>query len=230
MNAFFSLLPIYIFGNLHCAGMCGPLVMLLAKHPYRWWYFFGRLLSFALVGSFSAEMGMFLFSFLNHYHISASFSLLFGIWILLMGTALIFNVRLPKIQWLEKKSAKVSIALGKLMASRSFYGVFLFGASTILLPCGQTLIVFSIIALNCSPLSGLLQGFLFALFTSPSLVAAMKSSQFFFKQKKVYHVWMGAAVLFVGALSLSRGLADLNVIKHFVLNPDWPRRYHIVLF
>ena len=59
--------------------MCGPLVALLAKHPHRYCYFLGRLVSFSLAGLISAEMGVVLFAFLSHYHISALFALLFGV-------------------------------------------------------------------------------------------------------------------------------------------------------
>jgi uncharacterized protein len=230
VNVFFSLLPIYIFGNLHCASMCGPLVMLLAKHPHRRWYFVGRLFSFTAAGMLSAEMGVVLFSFLTHYHISAAFSLFFGTWIITMGACLLFKMRLPGSAWLAKRSFKLASLLGKLMTRNAFYAVFLFGASTLLLPCGQTVIVFSLIAVNCTPLSGLLHGFLFALFTSPSLIAAMRTSQFFCKQQSGYHLWMGAAVVFVGSLAFLRGIADLGMIKHFILNPSFPSQYHLVFY
>jgi uncharacterized protein len=230
MMAFFLLLPIYLLGNLHCAGMCGPLVMLLAKHPYRWAYFLGRSLSFAFAGLLSAEMGMTLFTFLSRYHISSSFSLLFGIWIALLGLFLLFRIRLPASQWLGRRGAELSATLGRLMAQNSFYAVFLFGFCTLVLPCGQTILVFSIIALNCSPLGGLLNGFLFALFTSPALIAAMRASHFFSKQQKGYHMWMGGAALMVGLLAILRGCADFEWIEHLILNPSSPAGYHIVFF
>jgi uncharacterized protein len=210
--------------------MCGPLVMLLAKHPYRWCYFLGRLFSFTLAGLISAEMGMILFSSLARYHISASFSLLFGAWISAMGASLLFKIRLPGTAWVAKRSAKFSALLGKLMTQRSSYALFLFGASTLLLPCGQTVVVFSLIALDSSPLMGLIQGLLFALFTSPALIAAMRTSHFFCERQKGYHLWMGMAVLFVGALALLRGLADLDYIQHLILNPSSPPQYHVVFF
>jgi len=230
MNILFSLLPIYIFGNLHCASMCGPLVMLLSKHPYRRWYFLGRLFSFTMTGLISAEMGMMLFSLLSQWHIAAAFSLLFGSWITALGICLFFNVRLPGSSWIAKKSAKFSVAIGKLIFQNSFYAVFLFGACTILLPCGQTIVVFSAIALNGNPLTGAMNGFLFALLTSPALIAAMRTSRFFCKQQKGYHLWMGGAVFCIGLLAVLRGVADLNFIKHFILNPSSPPQFHMVFF
>ena len=230
MTVFFSLLPIYIFGNLHCAGMCGPLVMLLARHPHKWWYFGGRLFAFTTVGILSAEMGMVLFTFLAHYHISAVFSLLFGLWIVCIGSCLILKWRLPGSAWLGRKTIRLSTALARLSAQNSRQAIFLFGTCTVLLPCGQTLIVFSVIALNATPLGGLINGALFALFTSPALIAAMRASSFFYHKQKGYHLWVGYASLTVGALALLRGFADLDLIRHFILNPSSPSQYHIVFF
>lgn len=222
MSLFLSLLPLFIFGNVHCAGMCGPLVMLLARHRYRWWYFLGRLVSFTLAGLMSAEVGMVLFSFLSRYRISAAFSFLFGIWIVAIGVMVLFNVRLLGTGWLAKKMAKFSGKLALLMTQHSFYGVFLFGASTLLLPCGQTLIVFSIIALQGTPITGLLNGMLFALFTSPALIAVMHASTLFSSKQKRYHLWVGSVTLSIGLLSLLRGCADCGFIPHVILNPHSP--------
>jgi len=230
MSLFFSLLPLFVFGNLHCAGMCGPLVMLLAKHPYRWLYFVGRGVAFTLAGLISAEIGMTFFAFLNHYHISAVFSLGFGAFILTLGFALVFKVRLPISALLAKKTAKLSFFFGKLMANKAPSATFTFGLCTVLLPCGQTIIVFSIIALYAEPLLGLLNGFLFALFTSPALIFSLYASRFFQKRKSGYNTWMGSATIVIGALAVLRGLADLSVIRHLILNPSGPSQYHLVLF
>ncbi len=204
--------------------------MLLAKHPYRNWYFFGRIFSFALVGLLSSEIGILLFRLLQSLHLAAALSLFFGSCILLTGGALVLNVRLPGSSFLSTKMARFSVVIGKLMSRNSSSAVFLFGASTILLPCGQTLIVFSEIALNSEPFEGLLHGFLFALFTSPALIAAMRTSKFFAKQKKNYSMVMGCAVLLIGALTLARGFAELQLINHWVLNPKASPQYHLVVF
>jgi sulfite exporter TauE/SafE len=210
--------------------MCGPLVMLLAKNPCRWWYFFGRLCAFTLAGVLSAEMGLFFFSFLSRYHISALFSLVFGIWIFGMGIFIFLNVRLPAFSWLAKTSATLSTFFARRFFKASPLSIFLFGMTTVIFPCGQTLVVFSILALHCKPLEGLIQGCLFALLTSPALIAAMHTAQLFASLKKGYHFWMGSAVVAVGTLAILRGMADLQLIKHFILNPSAPPHSHIVLF
>jgi uncharacterized protein len=226
MRLFVSLLPIFIFGNLHCASMCGPLVMLIGKNPHKAWYFWGRLCSFAVVGLISAETGMALFTFLAAFHFSAIFSMTFGLWLIGLGVCSSFKLRLPGSVWLGQQTIRLSTPLVRLSAQRSRQAIFLFGLSTILLPCGQTLIVFSMIALNASPLEGLIDGCLFALFTSPALIAALRASQFFHARRHRFQPLIGCTALGVGLLTLLRGFADLNLINHLILN----HKYHIVLY
>lgn len=227
MSLFFSLLPIYLFGNIHCAGMCGPLMMLLAKNRYRWMYFAGRLTSYTLAGLFSAEAGMFFFQTLSRCHLSALLSIAFGCTIVSLAFFSFFRIPYPGSKWLAKKTSRLSTLLAKLLSVYGPYPVFFFGACTLLLPCGQTLVVFSACALDAKPLSGLVNGFLFALFTSPSLALSMSA---FKRIRNSYHLWIGFATLVVGFLALFRGLADLDLIPHLILNPKISSEYHIVFF
>ncbi|MCH9626750.1 MAG: hypothetical protein S4CHLAM2_03780 [Chlamydiales bacterium] len=227
MTLFFTLLPIYLFGNLHCAGMCGPLMALLAKNKYRHAYLIGRMLSYTLAGLLSAEIGMLFFHTLGRYHLSAFLSLLFGGVIIGLGLLSFLRLSYPGARWLAKKTAGISALLSRLLASYGPLPVFLFGVCTLLLPCGQTLVVFSACALDARPLTGLMNGFLFALLTSPSLIVSMSA---FKKLRTHYHIWMGCATLLVGALALLRGLADLEVVDHLVLNPNASNAFHIVLY
>ncbi|MCH9609721.1 MAG: hypothetical protein S4CHLAM45_01110 [Chlamydiales bacterium] len=212
----FSLLPIYLFGNLHCISMCGPLVMLLAKHPYRWLYFVGRFLSFSLAGLLAAEVGLF-FS-------SSTFSLIMGSVISMMGIFLLFHLSLPGVNLISRKMGRVSTLFAKLLLINHPMTTFLFGFSTVLLPCGQSMIVFSACALADSAWVGLFNGFCFALLTSPSLVAALYASSLLQKWRSGYSYLMGGATLCVGLLALLRALAHLGAIPHLNLP------YHIVLF
>jgi uncharacterized protein len=230
MTLFFSLLPLFIFGNIHCAGMCGPLVMILAKHPRRWWYFLGRALSFSFAGLVSSELGVMLFSLFAHYHVSSLCILLFGSVIILLGLLMLFKWRIPSNFWLFKKAAKISVALSCLMTHPSIWAVFLYGCCTLLLPCGQTIMVFSIIALEGTPLSGMINGFLFAVLTSPALIAAMHAWKAFPNNRKNHHLWIGASAIFAGFLAILRGCADFGLIPHFILNPHAETAFHLVIF
>ncbi len=227
MSLFFTLLPVYLFGNIHCAGMCGPLMMLLAKNRYRWAYFAGRLVSYTLAGLLSAEIGMFFFQALSRWRFSAFLSIAFGCAIICLAACTFFRIPYPGAKWLALRTARLSPLLTKLLTLYGPYPVFLFGACTLLLPCGQTLIVFSACALNAEPLAGFANGFLFALLTSPSLVLSMSA---FKRVRGSYHILIGCATLLVGFLALFRGLAELGLITHLILNPNVSPQYHIVLF
>lgn len=230
MRLFFSLLPIFIFGNLHCAGMCGPLVMLLATHPFRWLYFLGRAVSFTLAGLLSAEAGFVFFEILVRYHISTFFIFFFGLSICLFGCSLLLNFRLPGTFWFSIRSAKLSSYLSRILFIQRPYAPLLFGACTVLLPCGQTILVFSIIALHQEPIIGLLNGLLFALFTSPALIGALIAPRFVLRNKKGYRYLVGLATLCIGILSILRGLADLQMIQHLSFSIFSRFDCHIVLY
>jgi sulfite exporter TauE/SafE len=227
---FLSMLPIYIFGNLHCIGMCGPLVMMIGKHRYRYFYFLGRTLSFTLAGLAAGGMGAVLNVALQEYHVPAITSFLFGIIILAVGIASISAIRIPVPVWVLHRTANLSRSLSFLMLKDQPLATFLFGLFTIALPCGQTIIVYSACAISGDPYIGMLNGFLFALFTSPSLFLAMRAHGLLQAAKKHYALIMGCAAIFVGLLAVCRGAAELDIIPHLTLNPNSPQQYHLVIY
>ncbi len=218
-----SLLPLYLLGNLHCIGMCGPLVAFFGKHRYRYFYFLGRLLSFSIVGLISGEMGILVTALLKKVHLQALFSLSVGVLITSFSISALLNWAYPGQKVLAKAGTALSIKMSSQLHKQSPWPIFLFGLATILLPCGQTVVVYSAIALMDSALLGLLNGFLFALLTSPSLILAMHASSFLQRWKRHYRQWMGAAMLVVGMLAILRGLAEFGVIPHL-------SKFHIVLY
>ncbi len=220
------MLPIYLFGNLHCMGMCGPLVMMIGKHRFRNWYFLGRTLSFSLAAAAAGALGTVLNLFLSQYNISALISVIFGVLILLAGIFALLNLPLPKLGSWEGVQRTLSL----LILKDEKLPTFLFGFFTVFLPCGQTLIVFSACALSASALAGLFNGLMFALLTSPSLFFAMEAHRLLGRMKKHYNTLMGTCAIIVGLLACFRGLADLDLISHFILNPESSSYYHIVLY
>lgn len=230
MPLFFSLFPLYLFGNLHCIGMCGPLVMMIGKHRFKYFYFLGRTLSFSLAGLFAGEAGAVLHHFLKQHHISALASFLFAFIIATIGFFSFFDRKYPGYSWLSLKLAKLNRTLSFLLLKDQPWPSFLFGFFTLTLPCGQTLIVYSACALYGDPLVGFLNGFAFALLTSPSLFAAMHAHRFFSKAKSYYPTLMGGSALVIAALAVCRGLAELEIIPHFILNPNANPYYHLVIY
>lgn len=222
MTLLFSMLPVYVLGNLHCFGMCGPLVMMIGRHRYRSLYFFGRLLSFSLAGLLAGEIGAVLNLVLQRFHLPAAASFLFGGILILIGLGSLLSWRLPPL----KPLGRISQSLSLLMLRDAPLPAFLFGFFTVALPCGQTLLVFSACALSGSAAVGLLNGFAFGLLTSPSLFFAMQTVSLFQKAKKYYTAVVGISALLVGALALCRGFAEMGWIPHQVLN----QKYHLVLY
>lgn len=230
MTLFFAMLPLYLFGNLHCLGMCGPLVMMIGQHKYRYFYFAGRTLSFALAGMIAGELGSVITVILKYYHIPAITSLLFGSLILLIGLFSFMGWHYPGNAWIGKRLANLNKNLSLLILKDDPWAVFLFGFFTLALPCGQTLVVFSACALSGSALVGLGNGFAFALLTSPSLLLAMRAHLLLHRLKPYYNKVMGVCAIFVGLLGVFRGIAEAGMIEHWVLNPDASSLYHIVLY
>ncbi|CUI17896.1 hypothetical protein PNK_2298 [Candidatus Protochlamydia naegleriophila] len=230
MTLFFTLLPLYLFGNIHCLGMCGPLVMMLGKHRYRFLYFGGRILSFSLAGLLAGEAGAVVQVFLKEYHLAEIISLICGLLIIYWGFSLLFHWKFFKgmAQW--KSLAGLNKTLSSLLLKDTSGSTFLFGFLTVLLPCGQTLVVFSACALVGDGAIGLFNGFAFALLTTPSLILAMHAYTFFGKLKRHANTVLGISSIAVGILACCRGLAEMGWISHLILNPDSPTLYHIVIF
>ncbi|MDP1835520.1 MAG: sulfite exporter TauE/SafE family protein [Chlamydiales bacterium] len=230
MSLFLTLLPIYLFGNLHCLGMCGPLVAMIGHHRFRAWYFAGRLASFALAGFAAGLVGAVLGAVLAYYHVSALTSLLFGGVILMVSASALIGVRAPGLQTVSGMLAPFNQTISTLMLRDKRWPTFLFGLATVLLPCGQTIIVFSACAMEGDPLIGLANGAALALLTSPALVLAMHASQLLGRFRHHYNTLLGVAGILVGILALCRGMAELQLIPHLILNPQSAPAFHIVLY
>lgn len=211
MSLTLSLLPLYLTGNLHCLGMCGPLAFTLSRHRFKYYYFFGRLFSYTLVGALSGALG-----FLVSFGGIASLSILVGAILILLAFNQLYplHLKLPTPPFLT------------LLLKDSPLATFLFGALTVLLPCGQTLIVFAALALTESFTLGALNGFLFALLTSPSLLLALEIKKWVPRSERFAKWTAFLTSLSIGFISLLRGLADLGIVPHLTLT----ERYHIVLF
>lgn len=230
MSLLITMLPIYLFGNLHCLGMCGPLAMMIGQHRYRYWYFLGRTLSFTLAGTVAGEIGAVADTLFKQYHIPEAASFLFGGILITLGIFTLAGWSYPGYTWFSKRLANVSHSLSLLMLRDNAWPTFLFGFFTLALPCGQTLIVFSACALSGDALVGFVNGLAFALLTSPSLLFAMQAHTFLRSAKKYYQMVIGLSALLVGGIALLRGLAEMGIIEHWVLNPGASPHYHLVIF
>jgi sulfite exporter TauE/SafE len=230
MSLMLAMLPFYLFGNLHCLGMCGPLVLAIANHRFRYLYFVGRLLSFSFAGMIAGEIGAVLNVVFKAYHLSAATSFLFGAIITFAGICTLTGWNFPGQSWLGKRVSPLNKKLSLLMLRDTPLTTFLFGFFTVMLPCGQTLVVFSACALSGSAFVGLLNGFVFALLTSPSLFFAMGAHALFANFKKYYNILIGFASIIIGVLSLLRGFAEVELIPHLLLPLPWNHIHPIVIY
>jgi sulfite exporter TauE/SafE len=120
--------------------------------------------------------------------------------------------------------------ISTLMLKDTGWSTFLFGFFTVALPCGQTLVVFSACALVGDAWVGLANGFALALLTSPSLIIAMHTLSLFKNLKHYDRAVLGGCSILVGLLAIGRGLAEMGWISHWILNPDAPTPYHLVVY
>lgn len=230
MSLLLALLPLYIFGNVHCLGMCGPLVMMLGRHRYRAFYFLGRLASFSLAGMAAGGVGAVSNLFFQQMHLAEATSFFFGVLLIGIGVGVLSGREMALPAALSKRLNRFNQALSLLMLKDQPGAAFFFGFFTIALPCGQTLIVFSACALSGDALIGLLNGAAFALITSPSLFLAMQAHAWMRRALKYYRLAIGVSALLVGVLALLRGLAGMELISHLVLQPFASSDYHIALY
>ncbi|CDZ80770.1 hypothetical protein BN1013_01293 [Candidatus Rubidus massiliensis] len=228
MALLLSMIPFYLAGNLHCLGMCGPLVMMLGQHKQKYWYFLGRILSYSLTGAIAGGMGAVLNGFLQKFHLGALQALSFGIFIIWIGFSTYFSHRNLLLKWIGKKTSRLTKALTVYFLKNKALGSFLFGFFTVALPCGQTLIVFSACALSGSFLVGLLNGLVFAILTSPSLWLSLWGNKWFKLLSQRYQVFIVVFSSIIGGVAILRSLAELGIISHknLINFAD----YHLTLF
>lgn len=231
MTLFFSLLPVYLLGNIHCLGMCGPLVALLGKHPFRFYYFLGRLFSFSLAGLIAGGMGELIHVPLKRYHFSEAATFAAAFLMIAWGIIKIMQWGPPvSMRNPPHVLAPLHRWSADLLLKENKGATLTFGALTIALPCGQTLLVFSACALIGEAWTGLWNGLAFALLTSPSLFLAMHTLHLFARIKGYDHLILGSCALFAGVLSSLRGLAEMGVIDHLVIGENAAFQTHLVIF
>lgn len=235
MSLFLFMLPFYLLGNFHCIGMCGPLVMMLGQHRYRNYYFLGRVSSFTMAGALAGGIGSVIGVFFHQYQLQAIASLLLGGGMFFIGLLELLKknpIFIPiSVSWIGRQFVEVNKNLSLLLLRDEPFPVYLFGFFAILLPCGQSLFVFSACAIAGDFWIGLINGFAFALLTSPSLFFALHSSQWilkfkFFNYRKMKIFFMLGA----GVFAIFRGLAELQIIPHLSVENYCIPDVHFVLF
>ena len=148
-------------GSLHCAGMCSPLAMAIAKsNPFvlsRVVYNLGRIFTYGLLGAVVAAAG----SLVQLSPYQTVVSLTMGVIFLLLGLGGITRVRIPLVtSGMERMTSWLKRLFGATLQSKSFMATFSLGMLNGLLPCGLTYLALS----ACLILPNMQEGFMFMLF------------------------------------------------------------------
>ena len=195
-------------GSLHCAGMCGPLVLAMPATSGRFGahlagklaYNGGRIVTYGILGLIFGLFGQMigLAGFQRWVSIAAGAAILLSLlaWPLRNATALI-----------ARPVNRLKTALGKLLKQRGVTAQFSFGLLNGLLPCGLVYVACAAAAATASITSGLQYMLLFGLGTVPMMLGLGLVGQGLhfnlqFKLRKLVPVSLGV----MAALLILRGL------------------------
>lgn len=202
------------FGSLHCAVMCGPLMLSMPQQKESWirttiqlaLYQFGRILVYGILGLLVGAIGNSFRIFSNQKTLSFIVGLL-----LVLFAILHFSGRY--IKELNKMQQTLLIPISKLIGR--FYGLpfwgFFIGMLNGLIPCGMVYLALATALNTASIKSAVVFMLLFGLGTTP-LMLTISIGKVFLKK----YVFINANklmpwfMLFLGALMLLRS-ADLGI-------------------
>ncbi len=172
-------LAVAFFGSGHCFGMCGGIAS-LAGRENMFSYHFGRGAGYLAVGAVSGGVGTALFKLLDR---SPGFMIILGVLffaLFLLQAYSMWNGQLDSIplvkaqRWFYSRFIQSSVRASSI-SSRGF----MYGISTVFLPCGW-LIYFAVIAASTgSSVSGALVFLMLFLGSLPALFAAAGAWSYF---------------------------------------------------
>jgi sulfite exporter TauE/SafE len=152
-------------GSLHCAGMCGPLMVLLHGPGHasaRVGYHLGRILTYALLGLTAGLVG----------HGIDSWGTAAGLTqgALILGAAgLLLSLVAPRISRSAHSPKRLQVLRGALRQANPAVRGLLFGGATGLMPCGWLYAWLALAAASGSALSGATVMTAFAVGSVPAL-------------------------------------------------------------
>lgn len=204
----YTALSMGLLGSLHCAGMCGPIMLILPFQLLKGWrkvvaialYHTGRISVYAL-------MGLLLHSFkaLFHPQWQQYISVALGALLLLAGFVSFFakgndRFQLPWLGFIKEQSAKI-------IGRTTLHSLFLAGVLNGLLPCGLVYMALSLSATAATPEAAVLSMYLFGLGTLPMLLAIiiLKSRVKLFRLQTIKK-FVPALMMLFGSLFLLRGM------------------------
>jgi len=196
-----------LVGSLHCAGMCGPLVLaspalgnrrataLLGRGAYNT----GRMISYGILGALFGLIGSSLSG------ISRWVSLGSGI-IILAGFAISFRKTLNP--FIAKAAGWVRAGLGKFIQQRSAMSSFLLGSVNGFLPCGLVYAACAVAVTTGSVLSSVSYMIAFGLGTVPMMLGiGLAGTKLQFALRARFQHLIPICLFTTGVLLVLRGLS-----------------------
>ncbi len=201
-----------LLGSVHCAGMCGPFAVLVARGEDRLLgrelaYHSGRLVSYLLLGSLAGLAGAALDLSGAAFGLQRAALVLAGAGLVLFGSLSLarqLGVRVPRSAgngWLGRIAARTQALALELPPSRRAWAV---GLATGLLPCGWLYAFVLTAAASGSPLGGAAVMGVFWAGSVPALVAVSVSARRLLGRFEHRAPALGAlALVLLGSLALS---------------------------
>lgn len=159
-----------ITGSLHCVGMCSPLAMAVTSSRSLWAkivYNFGRILSYAGMGSLAAHFGQIALP----PAVRVYFSLLLGCVLILIGMGVVSNFTVP---FVTSAIGFIITQFKKLFAGflhhKTNSSVFILGILNGFLPCGISALAITYCLVLPSATEGFFFMILFGLGTWPVMI------------------------------------------------------------
>jgi sulfite exporter TauE/SafE len=201
-----------LVGSLHCAGMCGPIVMAMPagdSAARRWLgrilYNVGRLFTYSALGAIVALAG----AGAALFRAQQVFSIVLGV--ILLAWALQEWGLIPK-KWRINPLANAGQLLRKVFSfahqRRGVWGHLLVGMANGLLPCGLVYVGLAAAAATADVAQGALTMVLFGLGTWPMMLALMTAPQAVpLKVRQRVTKWVPGFIVCLGLLLIVRGMS-----------------------
>lgn len=197
--------------NLHCIGMCGPIVMAIPVNRQSnytifrdsLFYNIGRISTYAILGSIVGSIGLSVSSLGALQWIS----IVAGILLILFAWRKYLSKWIPIVHLDFGIHSFFSSSMGKILKSGSMLKLPLLGALNGLLPCGMVFLALGNAILGGDILSGALAMLAFGIGTLPGmLVVAILSNKISPNIRLKLSRSVPLVLTIVGALTIVRGL------------------------
>ncbi len=204
----FAALMLGLVGSLHCAGMCGPLVLAISaagggmnRPMAKLAYHAGRLATYVMLGAIFGLLGrgIALAGMQRWLSVAGGAAILVGV-----AASSRFAVSTP----LYKLVSTLKAAFARLLARRSWMSVTLLGGLNGLLPCGLVYAACVAAAATGSVTMGMASLLLFGLGTVPMMLTiSIIGRRLGFDAARHFQRLAPACALLVGCLLVVRGMA-----------------------